>query len=126
MTADLRQEKQERTAGRWRQQGSKKERKRLCRKRGEADINRKTIIIADFRLSDAILYSYVRDIRWIVAGCAIMGFAIYGSEDLNGMSFCDGPSPFPYSSFNSRKFLIIGKIFKKKPRNYRILLSVSS
>jgi hypothetical protein len=45
MTADLRQEKQERTAGRWRQQGSKKERKRLCRKRGEADINRNTIII---------------------------------------------------------------------------------
>lgn len=43
------------------------------RKTGIADIERRTERIKEFRLSDALIDSYYRDMRFVIAMCAIMG-----------------------------------------------------
>jgi hypothetical protein len=45
------------------------------RKPGFADINRETSRIKAFRLSDAIVYSYWKDMRFVLALCAMIGFS---------------------------------------------------
>lgn len=47
------------------------------RKPGLADIQRKTSRIKEFTLGDAIVYSYCRDLRFVLAICLIIGFSAW-------------------------------------------------
>lgn len=47
------------------------------RKPGLADINRKTSRIKSFSLSEAIHYSYLRDLRFVLLLCLLSGFTLW-------------------------------------------------
>lgn len=47
------------------------------RKQGLADVTRETFRIKEFRLSDAIVYSYFRDMRFVLLTCLLMGFSLW-------------------------------------------------
>lgn len=49
----------------------------LDKKPGLADITRETSRIKAFRLQDAILYSYILDLRFILVLCLALGFSIW-------------------------------------------------
>lgn len=51
----------------------------LDRKPGLADITRDTSRIKAFRLKDAILYSYIKDIRFVIFLSLVIGFTIWTS-----------------------------------------------
>lgn len=47
------------------------------RKQGLADVTRETGRIKEFRLKDALLYSYMYDLRFALLTCLVIGFSIW-------------------------------------------------
>lgn len=47
------------------------------RKQGLADVTRETGRIKEFRLNDALLYSYMYDLRFALLTCLVIGFSIW-------------------------------------------------
>nr|POE44790.1 hypothetical protein CFP56_76685 [Quercus suber] len=47
------------------------------RKQGLADVTRETGRIKEFRLNDALLYSYMYDLRFVLLTCLVIGFSIW-------------------------------------------------
>jgi hypothetical protein len=57
------------------------------RKKGLADLTRETTRIKDFRLSETIVYSYARDIRFVLLTCWLLGFSICDGSIYQSLCF---------------------------------------